>query len=113
MTFMMNKQREKFHSGGVTGGAPHSDAGPSASAQDVTEDTGQHHAPSIHIHSHAAGHTVHIMHKDGTHTKTEHSHGDAEGIAAHIHKHIGGTAGQSHGIGDGQAGEEEGSGFNV
>lgn len=45
--------------------------------------------PHIHIHSHADGHTVHIMHHDGRHEMHEHEHGDADGIAAHIHKHYG------------------------
>jgi len=72
-------------------------------AGDVDAGSGQHHLPHIHIHSHAEGHTVHIMHHDGTHTKHDHEHGDAEGIAAHIHEHLGGAEGQDHG---GSSGEE-------
>ncbi len=75
-------------------------------AEDVESESGQHKAPSIHIHSHSKGHTVHVMHHDGAHTKHEHGHGDVEGIAAHIHKHLGG-AGQDHGIGDGSGEEDE------
>lgn len=78
-------------------------------AQDVEKKSGQHKAPHIHIHSHAKGHTVHIMHPDGAHEKHEHGHGDVEGIAAHVHEHIGGASGQDHGVGDGSAGEEQGA----
>lgn len=60
------------------------------SAGDVKDESGQHKAPSIHIHSHSKGHTVHIMHHNGQHEQHEHSHGDAEGIAGHIHQHLGG-----------------------
>lgn len=45
--------------------------------------------PQMHIHTHAKGHTVHIMHPDGKHEKHEHAHGDAEGMAAHLHEHFG------------------------
>ena len=76
-------------------------------AGDVEESTGQHHAPHISIHSHDKGHTVHVMHHDGTHTKHEHAHGDAEGIAAHIHKHLGGAEGQDHGYSSGEGMEDE------
>ncbi len=51
--------------------------------------------PSIHIHSHSAGHTVHIMHPDGRHEQHEHEHGDAEGIAQHVHEHLG-AGGEEH-----------------
>jgi hypothetical protein len=64
---------------------------------DVHQESGEHHAPSIHIHSHSAGHTVHIMHKDGRHTKTEHQSGDTEGIKAHIEQHLGSPEGNDHG----------------
>lgn len=50
----------------------------------------EHLPPHIHIHSHKAGVTVHVMHHDGRHEEHEHSHGDAEGIAAHVHEHHGG-----------------------
>lgn len=70
------------------------------------KDGGARH-PSIHVHSHSKGHTVHIMHPDGGHEKHEHSHGDAEGIAAHVHKHIGGKEGQDHGFSSGEDMEDE------
>jgi hypothetical protein len=89
----MNPQRQKHMQGKPAG--------------DVEDSTGQHHAPSIHIHSHSAGHTVHVMHHDGTHTKHEHEHGDTEGIAEHIHKHLGGAEGQDHGYSSGEAMEDE------
>lgn len=94
MAGFMNKQREAHMSGKQPAG-------------DVEEDTGQHHAPHIHIHSHSKGHTVHVMHHDGTHTKHEHAHGDAEGIAAHVHKHMGGKPGQDHGYSGGDLMEDE------
>lgn len=64
-------------------------------------------APSIHIHSHSKGTTVHIMHSDGRHEAHEHGKGDAEGIAAHIHTHIGGELGQDHGGSSGGEMEDE------
>jgi hypothetical protein len=71
----MNKQRERHMAGGEE------------------QHGGQEHAlPHIFVHSHSKGHTVHIHHADGGHEKHEHSHGDAEGIAAHIHEHLGGGA---------------------
>lgn len=77
-----------------------------APSGDVEEKSGQHHPPHISIHSHAKGHTVHIMHHDGRHEKHEHARGDVEGIAAHIHKHLGGH-GQDHGYSAGAAEEDE------
>jgi hypothetical protein len=66
---------------------------------------GSEHKPSIHIHSHSKGHTVHIMHKDGTHEKHEHGPGDAEGIAQHIHEQLGTPGSMNEGQSDqGQAG---------
>lgn len=47
-------------------------------------------APDIHIKSHSAGHTVHVMHKDGGSDKSEHQPGDTEGIKAKIDEHLGG-----------------------
>ena len=95
--YSMNPQRQR-----------HMEQGAKESS-DVSEESGQHHAPIIHIHSHDNGHTVHVMHKDGSHTKHEHEHGDAEGIKSHIDKHIGGKTGQDHGDSSDNAGEEEGS----
>jgi hypothetical protein len=89
-------------------------------AGDVSEESGQHHVPHIHIHPHhdeSGKHVkthVHIMHHDGKHEMHEHEPGDSEGIAAHVHQHFGGHhmggAGQSHGVGDGSSGELEGLG---
>lgn len=95
--FFMNKQHGAHMGGGES-------AKPSG---DVSQADGQHHPPHIHIHSHAQGHTVHVMHHDGTHTKHEHAQGDAEGIAAHIHKHLGGEEGQDHGYSSGEEMEDE------
>ena len=61
--------------------------------EEAAEGASAGHKPSIHIHSHAKGHTVHIFHKDGGHEKHEHPHGDASGIAQHIHDHLGGGQG--------------------
>lgn len=101
MAHFMNKQHGK-HMG-------HDEAAPAA-------EHGEHHAagaehkPSIHIHSHAKGHTVHIMHKDGAHEKHEHEHGDTEGIKAHIDEHLG----QDHGYSsDGLEEDEFGAGPGV
>lgn len=77
------------------------------------DEDGDHH-PQIMIHSHAKGHTVHIMHHDGTHEKHEHESGDAEGIKAHIDEHIGGGEGQDHGFSSGEDEEDEfGAGSGV
>jgi hypothetical protein len=46
--------------------------------------------PQIHIHTHAKGHTVHIMHPNGHHEKHEHAHGDVDGMHAHLEEHLGG-----------------------
>ena len=97
MKHFMNPQH-----GAHMGGKP----APSA-AGDVDEASGQHHMPSIHIHSHAKGHTVHIMHPSGAHEKHEHEHGDAEGIASHIHEHLGGGEGQDHGFSSDENEENE------
>jgi hypothetical protein len=93
----MNKQREAHMTGKPQGEA----------SGDVSEASGQHHPPQIHIHSHAKGHTVHIMHHSGQHEKHEHAHGDSDGIAQHIHTHLGGPEGQDHGVGDGEEMENE------
>ena len=46
--------------------------------------------PHIFVHSHTAGHTVHIHHHNGQHEKHEHAKGDVEGIKSHIDQHLGG-----------------------
>lgn len=73
MAFGMNPQRARHMSGG-----------------EEEHQGGNEHKPHIHIHSHQGGHTVHVMHHDGTHEKFEHGHGDAEGMAEHIHHYLGG-----------------------
>lgn len=83
----MNPTFGKHMSGGKSGPPEHGDHN---QPDKGTEPSGAHGMPSIHIHTHAKGHTVHIMHHNGQHTKHEHAHGDAEGIAAHIHQHLGG-----------------------
>lgn len=99
----MNPQMSK-HMGGEPAGEE---------AGDVQQESGQHHPPQIHMHSHDKGVTVHIMHHDGRHEKHEHEHGDAEGIAAHVHQHHGGES-QDHGYSSEGAGEnEEGYGPGV
>ena len=56
--------------------------------------------PSIHIHSHTGGHTVHILHKDGRHEMHQHGHGDTDGISQHIQTHLGaGSAPESAPLG--------------
>ena len=84
---------------------------PAKEAGDVHASSGQHHMPSIHIHSHAQGHTVHIMHPDGKHEKFEHEAGDSDGMAEHLHNHLslnaGNNEGQGHGVKDGMAMEDE------
>jgi hypothetical protein len=44
--------------------------------------------PSIFMHSHAKGVTVHIHHPSGKHEKHEHAHGDVAGMKGHIDKHM-------------------------
>ena len=97
MAFHMNKQRGAHMDGKQFG----------EEASDVKQESGQHHPPHIHIHSHAKGHTVHIMHDDGAHEKHEHAHGDSDGIAEHIHQHLGGAEGQDHGYSSGNEMEDE------
>jgi len=79
MPGFMNKQREKHITGSNEG-----DAG------DVDKGKGQHHAPSIHIHSHSKGMTVHTMHHDGQHSKQEFKKGDHEAVADHVANELGG-----------------------
>jgi hypothetical protein len=81
----MNRQRQRHMSGETEHDRGREDA---AAATDGAESHGSE-KPSIHIHSHSAGHTVHIMHPDGQHESHEHELGDAEGITAHVHSHIG------------------------
>jgi hypothetical protein len=66
---------------------------------------GEH--PSIHIHSHSKGHTVHILHPSGAHEEHEFSRGDSEGISNLIHHHLGGEPGQDHGFSSGPEEEDE------
>jgi hypothetical protein len=51
-------------------------------------------APSLFMHSHAKGVTVHVMQKNGKHMKHEHAHGDMEGLKGHIDKHMHTVSGQ-------------------
>lgn len=103
MAYGMNPQRAK-HMGQEHSGH---EAPKEPPAEHETHGGAEHHAPSIHIHSHAKGHTVHIMHPSGAHEQHEHASGDAEGIASHIHEHIGGEPGQDHGGSSGNDMEDE------
>lgn len=78
-----------------------------APADQGGEEHGSGDAPSIHIHSHGKGTTVHIMHADGRHEAHEHGKGDADGVASHVHTHIGGEPGQDHGGSSGSDMENE------
>lgn len=106
----MNKQREAHMSGKAPGGhADEAEGGHEGHASAA-------HLPSIHIHSHAKGHTVHILHKDGRHEKHEHEAGDASGMAEHLQNHLaaGGGEGQDHGFSSDEGMEDEmGSGPGV
>lgn len=95
MVYNMNPQRGKHMEMGAGGGEDEHDE-----HEESNED------PQIHIHSHAKGHTVHIMHKSGKHEQHEHSKGDTEGIAEHIHKNLG-AGGQDHGYSGGDEEENE------
>jgi|SRR5437588_8108318 len=104
----MNKQRGRHM------GASETQSHEPKPSGDVSQESGAHQAPHIHIHSHSEGHTVHVMHHDGRHEKHEHAHGDSDGIAEHIHRHLGGGEGQDHGYSSGSAMEDEhGSGPGV
>jgi hypothetical protein len=81
--------------------------GKSEDKDGASKESGSNEAPSIHVHSHAKGHTVHILHPDGQHEQHEHEPGDADGIAQHIHEHIGGEVGQDHGFSSGDDMENE------
>lgn len=76
----MNRQRGRHMSGGQEQGGGN-----------------QAKKPQITIHSHSAGHTVHIMHPDGQHEQHEHEDGDSHGIAEHIHEHLGNGGADGHG----------------
>jgi hypothetical protein len=99
MAFGMNKQRERHMAGAEAG--QHGD--PSGHSQA--------HPPSIHIHSHDNGVTVHILHHDGQHEEHEHEKDDAEGIASHVHEHFGHGGGHEADEGnEGFPGPESGAG---
>lgn len=102
MTHFMNPQRGK-HMDGSSHEPPPVDNEEDGQGQDSEK-------PQIHIHSHAKGHTVHVMHKDGRHEKSEHAHGDTEGVKQHIDKHLG-DVGQDHGS-EGE-GSHEGFGLDT
>lgn len=103
--FFMNKKvgehmgasHEEMHGG---------EKAPAAAAHSEHHEEGGNH-PQIHIHSHAKGHTVHVMHSDGRHEKHDHESGDAEGLKSHIDEHIGGAMGQDHGFSGGEDEENE------
>lgn len=75
MVFGMNPQRSRH-----MGGEEHGEHGGG----------GQGAKPSIFIHSHSGGHTVHVFHHDGSHEAHEHSSGDTESMAEHVHNYLGG-----------------------
>jgi len=80
--------------------------------EDKGRSGGKSKHPQIHIHSHAKGHTVHIMHGDGRHEEHEHERGDTKGIKQHIDMHLGaGNTGQDHGENDGAGDELAGLGI--
>jgi hypothetical protein len=46
--------------------------------------------PSVFVHSHSNGHTVHVFHSDGQHEAHEHGHGESESVADRVHESLGG-----------------------
>lgn len=82
MAYSMNPQRAKHMSEAPVLSKDNSD--------DAARESGSDTASSIHIDSHDSGHTVRIMHNDGTpDEKHEHDSGDVEGIVAHVKRHLG------------------------
>jgi len=63
--------------------------------------------PHMHIHSHEAGHTMHVMHDDGSHEMHHFAQGDTAGMKSVMDEHMGGAGG---GMMGGGAGEGEGGG---
>ena len=59
------------------------------------------HLPHVHVHPHGRGVTVHAMHPDGTHEKSEHP--DAESALEKINEHLG-TGGEGT-LGGGGSGD--------
>jgi hypothetical protein len=51
------------------------------------------HHPHVHIHSHDAGHTMHVMHQDGSHEMHHFAPGDTAGMQEILQAHLGGGAG--------------------
>src|SRR5438270_12303906 len=96
MTFHMNPQRGQHMGGEEHGGSSGEHGG-----GNEHEHGGK--LPDIHIKSHSAGHTVHIMHQDGRHESHEHAHGDTEGMAEHVHNYLGGEQRPEN---EGEAGSE-------
>ena len=44
--------------------------------------------PHMHIHSHEAGHTMHVMHVDGTHEMNHFAAGDTAGMKGVMDEHM-------------------------
>jgi hypothetical protein len=64
------------------------------------EHGGHGEKPSVFVHSHKNGHTVHVFHSDGSHEEHEHGH-DAESTADRVHEALGGSSEAEHEAGAG------------
>lgn len=64
--------------------------------------------PHVHIHSHEAGHTMHVMHEDGSHEMHHFGPGDTAGMQGVMSEHMQPGGAEAGGGGDGQAGGGEG-----
>jgi hypothetical protein len=51
--------------------------------------------PSIFIHSHSGGHTMHVFHSDGGHEMHEHGH-EAQSVGEHVKEALGGGESDTH-----------------
>jgi hypothetical protein len=49
--------------------------------------------PHVHIHTHESGHTMHVMHPDGTHEMHHMEHGDTAAMKQVLDEHLAGAGG--------------------
>jgi hypothetical protein len=74
-------------------GAPDKSPTPKGKPEKPTKDSDQpglSGKQTMVVHSHDNGHTVHVMHEDGTHEKEDYAKGDEDQVADSVRSHLGG-----------------------
>jgi hypothetical protein len=90
------------------GSTPTQPAGPPAPTSPDPEASPSENQTMV-VHSHDKGHTLHVMHEDGTSEKEDYNKGDEDQVADSVRSHLGGSSDQGMDLGGEEPPPEQGN----